>query len=565
MLKTIIMLHDGWEISSGTPGQTAIASCTITESVNSGTELTLGSVCAAMAEIKLLEPEEEYHIAAGDELTILKDDGNAPETLGIFIAEKPTRPNAHTMKLTAYDRVTLLDKDLTDWVKNLTGWPYRLYDMAAMVCDACGLELANTQIPNGNYLVQKFSAAGITGRKLMQWIGEAAGRFCRATADGKIEFAWYEPATDYSIGTTEGIELMPLDAAYDEDARTLYFFDPGIAVVDENGVAVFDSEHVVASASGMGTLTLSLRECKQHGFFQGGLTYEDYVIAPIEKVQIHANPEDVGVVWPNDTAAVNTYRITGNPLLSNAYPEVLQMVAQTLYEQLKTVAYTPCTVSIPATLDIRAGHILPITDRSGKTITAYVMTKKQSGQKDSMECTGSHSRDSVSAVNEQSYAALSGKVLNLRTDVDGIKAENKSADGRLAVLELSVDGISTRVQQQTDKNDSVHKELTEIRQTANDVKLYVQNIQDNGVAKVKTGMGYTFDDKGIHIAQEGSNMENLLDNTGMYVNRGGQSLLRANDDGVEAEDIKVRKYLIIGNSRFEAFGTDRTACFYFGG
>ena len=48
MRKNLIILLDGTEISSG------IRSCTYTESVNSGTELTLGSVCCACLELSVL-------------------------------------------------------------------------------------------------------------------------------------------------------------------------------------------------------------------------------------------------------------------------------------------------------------------------------------------------------------------------------------------------------------------------------------------------------------------------------------------------------------------------------
>ena len=565
MLKTIIILPDGTEISSGNHVGNAIQSCTFTECVNSGTELTLGSVCAAMVEIKLITPEGGLQIAAGDELILYKDDGNTRRKLGVFIAEKPTRPNAHTMKLTAYDRVTLLDRDLTEWLAALSDWPYSLYDLAVNVCDACGLELVNTEIPNGSYMVQKFSAEGITGRQLMQWIGEAAGRFCRATADGKVEFAWYAPADGQSIGITECFTAGEFDFSYEEETGALTLSDPDMTVTGEGGVVTLSAENLTVIDNGNGTVAIAAGWEKQHFYFQSGLTFEDYAIATIEKVQIHANEEDVGAVWPNDTGEVNTYRITGNLLLSDERVEVLQPVAQTLYEQLQTVSYTPCSVKMPATLDIRAGNIISITDRNGKTITAYVMTKKQTGQQDTIECTGSHRRDSVTAVNEQSYAALSGKVLNLRTDVDGIKAENKTADGRIARLEMTVDGINSRVEKQSSDTENVRTELTAVQQTANAIKLTVQDIQDNGASKVKTGMGYTFNDDGLQIAREGEQMKNRLDNTGMYVTRGGETVLQANDDGVEAVDIKVRKYLLVGNSRFEDYEGNRTACFHVGG
>ena len=46
MLKTIIVLPDGTEVSSGTGVVNAIRCVTLTECVNRGEELTIGSTCA---------------------------------------------------------------------------------------------------------------------------------------------------------------------------------------------------------------------------------------------------------------------------------------------------------------------------------------------------------------------------------------------------------------------------------------------------------------------------------------------------------------------------------------
>ena len=97
MEKTVIVLPDGREISSGPGTREAILHCKLTAWVNSGTELTLGSVCAAMAELKILTPTGENPIAAGDELTVYKQEGSTRRLVGIFIAEKPQRPNAHIL------------------------------------------------------------------------------------------------------------------------------------------------------------------------------------------------------------------------------------------------------------------------------------------------------------------------------------------------------------------------------------------------------------------------------------------------------------------------------------
>lgn len=542
MEKTIIVLPDGRQISSGVPGQMAVQSCTVTQCVNAGTELTLGSVCAAMAEIRLILPAGGLPIAAGDELTVYK----GSRKIGIFIAEKPKKTGSYTASVTAYDRVTRLDKDLTAWLDSLSAWPYTLLELAANVCQVCGLQLENMEIPNGSFPVEKFSVQGVTGRKLLQWIAESSGCFCRATAEGALEFAWYTPAG--SLGGSGD-----------------YRFADGVLTVQDTAVAVTETEEgLIVTAPHWQVAADALQLAAAQYCFGGSLTYEDYAVAPIEKVQIRQSGEDVGVIYPNDPNAGNTYQITGNPLLAAAHKEQLENLAQRLYERLQAVTYTPCRVSVPLDADISAGQILSVTDKTGKRFSMYVMTKKQTGQKVTLECTGSHRRDSVSAVNEQSYAALSGKVLNLRTDIDGIRAENKAADGRMAALELSVEGFSAQVEQQTADADTLRGSLSQVQQTANALQITVQTMQEQGVSRVQTQMGYTFDDMGLHIARQGQQMENLLDNTGMYVTRGGQAILQANSDGVSAADVTVRNYLLVGNCRLESYENNRTACFFVG-
>ena len=92
----------------------------------------------------------------------------------------------------------------------------------------------------------------------------------------------------------------------------------------------------------------------------------------------------------------------------------------------------------------------------------------------------------------------------------------------------------------------------------------------SGINSITTATGYTFDQDGLHIQKfvdgEQEGLENLLDNTGMYVKRDGEDILTANNDGVDAINLKSRQFLIIGdNSRIENYTNNRTACFYIGG
>ena len=102
-------------------------------------------------------------------------------------------------------------------------------------------------------------------------------------------------------------------------------------------------------------------------------------------------------------------------------------------------------------------------------------------------------------------------------------------------------------------------------QTAQSLHLELETIRETGTQRVSTVTGYTFDDQGLQISRSDSDMENLLDHTGMYVRRNGEIVLQANNQGVVARDVTVDNYLILGsNARFEDYGGNRTACFYIG-
>lgn len=115
----------------------------------------------------------------------------------------------------------------------------------------------------------------------------------------------------------------------------------------------------------------------------------------------------------------------------------------------------------------------------------------------------------------------------------------------------------------------VTKSVTELSRTTEDVNIKVTKITENGVDRVETTTGYTFNSDGLIISKSGQQMKNVIDNTGMYVTRSGDEILTANHEGVNAVNLHASTYLIIGadngRSRFEDYGTNRTGCFWIGG
>ena len=347
MLKTIFKFNtpDGTITVPADDGKgAAIQSCTLTECVNSGEELTIGSACACSLEATLMLVDGDLSITAGNTVTVYKQpDNDTPTQVGVFVLEKPTRTSANTLKITGYDYVSKLDKDLTAWISGLNGWPYKLTDFAQMVCDACGLSYVGGAAVNADFLVHRFSATSVTGRQIMQWLGEISCSFCRATKNGQIEFAWY---------TDSGVEVKPTGERY---------------------------------------------------YFQNGFTYENYAVTPVNMVQMtEASSTNMGA-RTEDTP--NIYTIAGNAILAAAVAEGNMVVMTTaldkICEVLSAFVYTPCTVEIPADLNIHAGDMVTITDKNGRQISTCVMTKIQSGQKDTLESTGSPRRDSSTATNNK--------------------------------------------------------------------------------------------------------------------------------------------------------------------
>lgn len=112
--------------------------------------------------------------------------------------------------------------------------------------------------------------------------------------------------------------------------------------------------------------------------------------------------------------------------------------------------------------------------------------------------------------------------------------------------------------------------ISSLEQSADSVSIRISALEDNDeVTSVRTITGYTFNEDGLTIHKDGEEITNLLDNTGMYVSRGEDTILVANNEGVEAINLTAKQYLIVGkNSRFENFATAtdarRTGCFYIG-
>ena len=392
MVKNILVLDDGTEIAAGTVGQNAILSLTCTETVSKTTDLCPGAACSNKLEITIwVEPGTDLPITSGTRLTHYRETSGQRTLAGTYWAVKPTSQTRNTYKIYAYDAVSLLDGVQSTWLRSIQDqFPMTLWAFAGLVAQRCGVTIANNSLPrNGTYLVQAFYADNLTGRQLLAWVAEASCTFLRATPDGKIEFAWY---TDYNASQSIG--------------PTVYIRD--------------------------------------------GLSHDKFQTAPVVKVQIRQSDDDVGVLYPSDESGPNALVIQGNLLLTSATAEALKPVAQAIFETMQGVTYTPLKVTVPADFPLPApGNIVSVTDARGNVLSSYIMNRTISGQQVTLESTGNATRDGTAAVNEQSYKNLTGKMLEIKTSVDGLEVKASDLTGKYTDLKATVDGLSSEVKKGT--------------------------------------------------------------------------------------------------------------------
>ena len=397
MYYPVLRLPNGTELKGGEAGST-LKALTLHTAVNAGQEFAIGSAFSDYIEAEIwADPGGSLQITAGDALTYYRQDDAGNRTkVGVFYAEKPTRTKRNSYKVTAYDTMSKLDADFSGWLHaNQAQFPKTIWQLVQLACQRAGVTLASSSLPiNGSYSVQAFYADDLTCRQIISWAAKAAGCYAHMNADGKLQFLTYTDKRSTAKITPDGASNS-----------TAYYAD--------------------------------------------SLSYEDYTVKAIEKVQIRQSDSDVGVIYPDSTTATNTYAVQGNLLLTTGTEANLKSVVQNLYNVLKNVTYTPCKVSVPSSSGLACGQIVHIKDARGREFDTYLMSATISSGKASFESVGSASRESSSAVNSQSYKNLTGKMLEIKTSVDGLEVKASDLTGKYTDLKATVDGLSSEVKKDT--------------------------------------------------------------------------------------------------------------------
>lgn len=402
------MFQDKFVLADGTALQSNIVGVDWTTSSNSDSDIAPGSVCASAVEIELwVNSDSALSVTQGTVLTYYKVDidFDIETKIGVFTCEKPEKTGANKYKVTAYDNVTLLDVDVSEWLNSLT-FPITIKDFAAAIAAKCGLELANEPRLNKDYQVQKFTGSGVKARDLMKMVCSASGCFCNADANGKLFFDWYKKNEKVVIAPRKSVNASSF-RLFDVVPRSLQDNVPRALVTTESGNDAPDGIP----------------------YFANQLTFSDFVVKAIDKVQVKQSDDDVGVIYPADEQGTNALVIQGNQLLSTTSDAALRPYVKNLYDGLNNITYVPCSnIQTPETLEIKVGDIVTVSDGKKEFVT-WITSVKHSGGKCTFESVGNANRNTTTAVNNVKYNSKQ-KILEISATVDGltVKAEQTSQD-----------------------------------------------------------------------------------------------------------------------------------------
>lgn len=405
------MFQDKFVLADGTALQSNIVGVDWTTSSNSDSDIAPGSVCASAVEIEFwVNSDSALSVTQGTVLTyykVYKDDNDLDiETkIGVFTCDKPEKTGSNKYKVTAYDNVSLLDVDVTEWLNALT-FPIAIKDFATALAAECELELANEPRLNKDYQIQKFTGSGVNARDLMKMVCSASGCFCNADANGKLLFDWYKKNDRVIISPKKSI-----------NEKSFRLFDVVKRSLQDN------AHRVLISAKSYKYAPDGIP------YFANQLTFSDFVVKAIDKVQVRQSDGDVGVVYPADEQGTNALVIQGNQLLSTTSDAALRPYVKNLYDGLNNITYVPCSnIQTPETLEIKVGDIVTVSDGKNEFDT-WITSVKHSGGKCTFESAGNANRNTTTAVNNVKYNSKQ-RILKISATVDGltVKAEQTAQD-----------------------------------------------------------------------------------------------------------------------------------------
>ena len=211
---------------------------------------------------------------------------------------------------------------------------------------------------------------------------------------------------------------------------------------------------------------------------------------------------------------------------------------------------------------LEPGDKIGIITKDDSVITSYLLEEKYTYNGGfSAETSWEYSDNSNESVDNP--ITLGDALKKTYAKVDKANAQIEIVADETAAIKLSADNITASVIQLDDNMSELVSEVN-TKVSADEVNFSIQTAMNDGIERVTTATGFTFNEEGLHISKENNEITTTITEDGMAVYRDNKAVLTADNLGVTAEDLHATTFLIVGeNSRFEDYGS-RTGCFWIG-
>lgn len=380
----------------------------LTESISSGSNIIWGSCEAAKFIITVADVEDEM---TGREFTATLSIGDYKMAYGIYIVDSVTRLQAdrRKRKITAYDRMIKFDTDISDWYHAM--YPtddaaHTVKELRDSLCEEIGVPQEQTVLINDGLVVGKtISPESLCGRDVLKAICEINGVFGHFDRTGTLVYI-----------SLQDTGLYPSDTLY-----------PGNDLYPQSGWAAAEElEHYRS------------------------ITYEDYLIDGIDRVQIRQEEGDIGAVVGSGS---NAYVVEGNFLAYGLGSADLTKLAWSIYDTIAGKTYRPAKIATYAMPWIEVGDGLRAITTDTE-IATFVLTRTMSGiqgMMDTVEAKGTKTQGQEFGIQNE-IIQLKGKTAVIVRSVDEVSATVTDLEKQTtAQIKVVSDKIAAEVKRATDQ------------------------------------------------------------------------------------------------------------------
>ena len=379
----------------------------LTENLSSGSNIIWGSCEAAKFVVTVADVEEEIE---GREFTATLSIGDYKMAYGIYVVDSVVRQaDRRKRKITAYDRMIKFDVDVSDWYHAMypTGDTINtIQELRDSLCEHVGIPQQQKVLINDEMVVGKtISPESLCGRDVLKAICEINGVFGHFDRTGTLVYI-----------SLQDTGLYPSDTLY-----------PGDDLYPQSGWAAAEELEYYRS-----------------------ITYEDYLIDGIDRVQIRQEEGDIGAVVGSGS---NAYVVEGNFLAYGLGSADLTKLAWSIYDTIAGKTYRPAKIVSYAMPWIEVGDgVRAIT--TDTEIATFVLTRTMSGiqaMMDTVEAKGTKTQGQEFGIQNE-IIQLKGKTAVIVRSVDEVSATVTDLEKQTtAQIKVVSDKITAEVKRATDQ------------------------------------------------------------------------------------------------------------------